>query len=395
MCRVWVLQVFQQRFGHAACDQQRCRVRPAGAGLPPCVCGRAVTAHVKAGRQCLGAARFHGMAARRTRGERRRGEGGGACGADETGDDGEARGVGLDPLHQHLTARARGQPGPWVQMLGEKRATAGAGRCSSPRQRPAPRKHHAPSPVPTPAVPARHPRRHAFGACRGAMLRRAAGCALLLVMMTLQSAAAAGASDGAEAHLLHRHGSRGAQSAGTPTADDQKLMRPMRVLAQAQRIMFTHPRRAATALSRVARESVRLIVAAIRKRLSAFRMPAWQQELLSSTRQPELVWKAASVGGVERSNVSDSDVERGLGQGRDLPSEEVCVRAVVSIPVKRDAMSSHRDRVFSVRGRRTRRNLVQRHARASQHEHAWTHLRNSGVCARARTCGADHFGLHV
>ena len=138
-----------------------------------------------------------------------------------------------------------------------------------------------------------------------------------------------GASDSAEPHLHHRH-SKGATPA-TPPADDQNLSRPVHVLARS--IVLTHPRRVANALVRAIKESVSLVVEAVRNGLRAFRMREWQQQLLSSPRHPELVWRAGSVGDVERCNVSDPDVEHGLGPGQDrneaLASEEVCVRAVV------------------------------------------------------------------
>ena len=149
-------------------------------------------------------------------------------------------------------------------------------------------------------------------------------CAILLVMIVI----AAGTSDITEPHLHHRH-KKGATTA-TPPADDQNLSRPVQL---ARRIVLTHPRRVANALVRAAKGSVSLVVEAVRNGLSAFRMREWQQRLLSSPRQPQLVWRASSVGDVERCNVSDPDVERGLGPGQDrneaLASEEVCVRAVV------------------------------------------------------------------
>jgi hypothetical protein len=91
--------------------------------------------------------------------------------------------------------------------------------------------------------------------------------------------------------------------------------------------------RVVNTLVRAVKGSVSLVVEAVRNGLSAFRMREWQQRLLSCPHHPQLVWRATSVGGVERCKVSDPDVERGLGPDQDcneaLASEEVCVRAVV------------------------------------------------------------------
>ena len=150
-------------------------------------------------------------------------------------------------------------------------------------------------------------------------------CALLLIMIVI----AAGASDSSEPHLHQRH-NKGATTA-TPPADDQNLSRPVHVLARS--MVMRNTWRVANALVRAIKGSVSLVVEAVRNGLSAFRMREWQQRLLSCPQHPQLVWRASSVGDVERCNVSDPDVERGLGPGQDrneaLASEEVCVRAVV------------------------------------------------------------------